>query len=74
LWELNVELFVMMSFSGFTFYSWPILKEKTHRIAKKKESLTHFLQNRPSQTKVLNFLFLALRYVLTNVSQNCNDT
>jgi hypothetical protein len=51
-----------------------IVSLQEHTALTKKESLAHFLQNRSSQIKVSNFLFLTVRCVLANVSQNCNGT
>jgi hypothetical protein len=61
-------------FVSFAETHYPIVSLPKHTASLKKESLTHFLQNRSSQTEVLNILFLALQCVLANVSQNCNGT
>jgi hypothetical protein len=45
-----------------------------HTAFPKRKNLAHFIQNRPSQTKMSNFLFLTLPCVLTNMSQNYNGT
>jgi hypothetical protein len=61
-------------FVSFAETHYSIVSLPKHTALLKKESLTHFFQNRSSQTEVLNILFLALRCVLANVSQNCNGT